>query len=55
MKYPKEVVLKDGSEAIIRPLEKGDESLLREFFKKIPESDRWYMKYDVMEPKVLRE
>ena len=55
MKYPKEVVLKDCTEAVIRPLEKTDEALLRQFFAKIPESDRWYMKYDVMEPKVLCE
>ena len=55
MKYPKEVVLKDGTEAVIRPLEKNDEELLRQFFAKMPESDRWYMKYDVMDPKVLRE
>lgn len=55
MKYPKEIVLKDGSEAIIRPLEKDDEPLLRAFFAQIPETDRWYMKYDVMEPKTLRE
>jgi L-amino acid N-acyltransferase YncA len=55
VKYPKEVVLKDGSEAVIRPLKKNDEELLREFFAKIPETDRWYMKYNVMDPKVLRE
>ena len=55
MNYPKEVVLKDGTEAIIRSLEKNDEKRLRQFFGKIPESDRWYMKYDVMDPKVLRE
>lgn len=55
MKFPKELVLKDGSEAIIRPMEKDDEPRLREFFAQIPEADRWYMKYDVMDPKVLRE
>ena len=55
MKFPKEVVLKDGSEAIIRPLEKDDEPLLQAFFSHIPEVDRWYMKYDVVDPKVLQE
>ena len=55
MRYPKEVVLKDGTEAVIRPLEKNDQEVLRQFFAKIPENDRWYMKYDVMDPKVLRE
>ncbi len=48
-------MLKDGSEAIIRPLEKDDERLLQAFFSHIPEVDRWYMKYDVVDPKVLRE
>jgi L-amino acid N-acyltransferase YncA len=55
LKYPKEVVLKDGTEALIRPLESGDEAMLLRFFSKIPENDRWYMKYDVMEPGVLKE
>ena len=55
MKYPKEVVLKDGTEAIIRPLEHGDEPQLRAFFGLIPEADRWYMKYDVVDPAVLQE
>ncbi len=48
MRYPKEVILKDRSEALIRPLEKGDESLLIQFYRTLPEEDRWYMKYDVL-------
>ena len=32
MRYPKEVVLKDKTEAIIRPLEKKDEPKLRELY-----------------------
>ena len=55
MKYPKELVLKDGEEAIIRPLEKQDEQLLRQFYTDIPEDDRWFMKYDVMDPVVIRK
>jgi L-amino acid N-acyltransferase YncA len=49
VKYPKEIVLKDGTEAAIRPLTKEDETALLEFYAKIPERDRWYMKYDVMD------
>jgi GNAT superfamily N-acetyltransferase len=48
-------VLKDRREAIIRPLEKGDEPLLRAFYAEIPEEDRWYMRYDVMDPAVIRK
>ena len=55
MKYPKELVLKDGEEAIIRPLENQDEQLLRQFYTDIPEDDRWFMKYDVMDPVVIRK
>lgn len=55
MRYPKEIVLKDCEEAIIRPLEKDDEQQLRTFYEKIPEADRWYMRYDVLDPAVIRK
>ena len=55
MRYPKEVVIKDGTEATIRPLEKDDEERLRRFYLKIPERDRWYMKYDVTNSAVIRK
>lgn len=55
MRYPKEIVLKDRKEAIIRPLEKEDKTLLQQFYGKIPENDRWYMRYDVMDPEVIHE
>ncbi len=55
MRYPKEVVLKDCQEAVIRPLEIQDEQPLRSFYEKIPESDRWYMRYDVLDPAVIRK
>ncbi len=44
MGYPKEIILKDGKEAVIRPLEKKDKAYLHHFFHKIPENDRWYIK-----------
>ncbi|PIP37630.1 MAG: sortase [Desulfobacterales bacterium CG23_combo_of_CG06-09_8_20_14_all_52_9] len=55
MRYPKEIILKDGHEAVIRHLEKSDEAALREFYAHIPESDRWFMFYDVMNPLVIRK
>ena len=55
MRYPKEVVLKNKQEAIIRPLEKTDESMLTNFYAAIPEKDRWYLRYDVMDPVIIRE
>lgn len=55
MRYPKEIVLKDRKEAIIRPLEKEDKTLLQQFYGKIPGNDRWYMRYNVMDPEVMHE
>ncbi|UCF91189.1 MAG: GNAT family N-acetyltransferase [Desulfobacterales bacterium] len=55
MRYPKEVVLKDCQEAVIRPLEKADELRLRQFYAAVPEDDRWYMRYDVLDPAVIRK
>lgn len=54
MRYPKEVVLKNKKEAIIRPLEKTDESMLMSFYGSMPEKDRWYLRYDVTDPAVIR-
>ncbi len=47
MRYPKECVLKECQEVVIRPLEGKDEPLLRRFFDETPKEDRWYMRYDV--------
>ncbi len=55
MRYPKECVLKECVEAVIRPLESGDRSLLEAFYNRIPESDRWFMNYDVMDPAVMNQ
>ena len=45
MRYPKECVLKECVEAVIRPLEPGDRPLLDDFYNRIPESDRWFLHY----------
>jgi L-amino acid N-acyltransferase YncA len=55
LRYPKELVLKDGNEALIRPLEKEDEPGLRQFYADIPADDLWYMRYDVRDPNVIRK
>ncbi len=55
MRYPKEVMLKEGEDAIIRPLGKDDESELSEFYGKIAEKDRWYTRYDITDPKVIQK
>lgn len=55
MRYPKEVVLKEGKEAVIRPLEKQDEGLLSQFYAELPDSDRWFMRHYVLDSKVIRK
>ena len=55
MRYPKEIILNDGTEAVIRPLEADDRDSLTKFYLDIPENDRWYMKVDVTEPEVIQK
>ena len=53
MRYPKECVLKECVEAVIRPLESDDRPLLNAFYSRIPASDRWFMNYDVMDTAIM--
>ncbi len=53
MRYPKECILKDCEEVVIRPLEPGDRVLLDAFYAQTSESDRWLMNYDVMDAKIM--
>lgn len=53
MRYPKEIVLKEGQEAIIRLLQMDDRELLCRFYAGIPEADRWFMRQDVRDPAVV--
>jgi GNAT superfamily N-acetyltransferase len=54
VKYPKEVVLKNCTEVAIRPLEIKDEQALRDFYSQVSEEDRWFMRFDVTDPAVIR-
>ena len=53
--YPKTVVLRDGAEVTLRPLQGGDKVRLLEFFKNVPEEDRYYLKENVTAPEIIRE
>jgi len=53
VRYPKECVLKECVEVVIRPLEPGDRGMLQAFYSQIPESDRWFMDYDGMDGTTL--
>jgi L-amino acid N-acyltransferase YncA len=52
--YPKELILKDGAQVTLRPLERGDAEQLVAFFQRIPETDRWYLRHDVGDTETVR-
>jgi L-amino acid N-acyltransferase YncA len=54
LRYPKEVILKNKKEAIIRPLETTDETMLTNFYASMPEKDRWYLSCDVMDSVIIK-
>ena len=51
--FPKEVCLRDGSRVLVRSLEDGDEQGLLDFFLRIPEEERFFLKEDVTAPDVV--
>ena len=51
--FPKDLALRDGARANIRPLEASDEDRLLEFFVALPEADRYYLKDEVTSPEVV--
>ena len=51
--YPKIIMLQDDSLITLRPLEEGDKVALLDFFKRIPEEDRHYLKEAVTSPQVI--
>jgi len=54
-KYPKEIKLKDGTKARLRPLRKDDEKGFHEFFLAVPEAERMFIKHRVTDPVVIRD
>jgi len=51
--FPRETALRDGSRVLLRPLEDGDEQALLDFFLRIPEEERFFLKEDVTAPDVI--
>lgn len=52
-RYPREITLRDGTAVLLRPMSAQDGPALLDFFKRIPEDDRYYLKEDVTSPKVI--
>ena len=53
--YPKTIMLRDGAQVKLRPLQEVDKIRLLEFFKHVPEEDRFYLKENVTAPEVIQE
>jgi RimJ/RimL family protein N-acetyltransferase len=51
--YPKEVLLKDGSKVVLRPVVKEDEEALYQFFKGMSKEDRLYLRDDVANREII--
>jgi GNAT superfamily N-acetyltransferase len=54
-KFPKDVQLKDGGKARLRPLRKDDEKAFHEFFLSVPAEERMFIKHRVTEIEVIRD
>ncbi len=51
--YPTVYLTEDSAPMTIRPMVPSDEDGLLEFFRRIPQEDRFYLKEDVTDPKVI--
>lgn len=54
-RYPKEVMLKDCSEVVLRPLEEGDKYLFVQFFRELPLENRWYLDEDPCDDAIIAQ
>ena len=52
-KYPKTVVIKDDIQVLLRPMEAKDLDSLLDFFEKLPEQDRLFLKDDVTDRAII--
>ncbi|MBI5252736.1 MAG: GNAT family N-acetyltransferase [Desulfomonile tiedjei] len=53
--YPKEIMTKDGTPILLRPLVPEDEQCLADFFSRIPENERWFLREDLADPAVISQ
>ncbi len=53
--YPKAIVTRDGASVLLRPVTASDEEALREFFSKIPERERWFLREKLTDDQLLHK
>jgi GNAT superfamily N-acetyltransferase len=54
-KFPKNLTLKDGKKAVLRPLKADDEKDFHQLFQGIPEPERMFIKHRVQDVKVIHD
>lgn len=54
-RYPKQVVLTDGKEVVLRPVDRSALEKLVSFYRKLPPKDRWFLKEDPCKPEVIEQ
>jgi L-amino acid N-acyltransferase YncA len=52
-RFPKTIVLKDGTRVVLKGLTHNDRDALHQFFSRIPEEDRKFLKHDVSRKEVV--
>ena len=52
-RYPKDIILRDKTEVVLRNLEPGDHADLVRFYKELESSFKWYLKQDPTDPGVI--
>lgn len=52
-RYPREVKLRDGRSATLRPMTAADAAALHALFLRVPEDERYFLKDDVTDPAVI--
>jgi L-amino acid N-acyltransferase YncA len=53
--YPKEIMIKDGRPVTVRPLISGDESKMLDFLDTLSEEERWLLRDNFADPKILHQ
>ena len=54
-RYPQKITLKDGTDLLLKAMNKQDERALMDFFEGLEEADRLYLRNDVSSYRVVRE
>lgn len=53
--YPKEIMAKDGTPILIRPIAREDAVELQAFFSRIPQEERWFIREDMADPEGMQD